>query len=499
MRSHEPLLRVEHIFKTFGVTHALRDVSLKLEKGQVLGLVGENGSGKSTLASIIARIQTQDKGEMFFDGASYNPRSAIEANALGICMILQEKGTLDHLSVARNIFIGKEQQFSKWGLLNNKEMIRSAQKALEKAGVENIQADVPLKKLGFEDRKLIELARAVYSDPQVLIVDETTTALSKRGRDVLYAIIANMRSSGKSVIFISHDIDEMIHTCDEIVVLRDGVYIDSLQKEQFGVSRIKSLMVGREIAENYYRTDQETAKGGDNALVVDHLNVGAIRDVSLTLLRGEILGIAGLTDCGMHDLGKAAFGAQHPRSGTVKAADRSEITNPQKAMRYKIAYISKDRDQEALIVNASITDNICLPSYTKLKHNRLIFPMREKQFVSTWAGQLNIKMRDRSQFVMELSGGNKQKVALAKWLGFGADTFILDCPTRGIDVGVKATIYQLMMQLRAMGKSILLISEELTEVIGMSDRVITIKNGVVSGEFTREHGLTENDLIERII
>lgn len=499
MQSTEPLLRVEHLYKTFGVTKALNDVSLELRKGQVLGLMGENGSGKSTLASIIARIQAPDKGDIFFDGAPYRPRSAVEANALGVCMILQEKGTFDHLSVARNIFIGKEKAFSRWGLLDNGEMARRAQEALGKAGVESIQADSPLKKLGFEDRKLVELARAVYSDPKVLIVDETTTALSKRGRDVLYAIIARMRSEGRSVLFISHDIDEMMQTCDEIAVLRDGLYIDSLGKEKFEPSLIKSLMVGREVAGGYYRTDKAASRGVEVALAIEHLDAGALHDVSLSLGRGEIVGVAGLTDCGMHDLGKAAFGALRLRSGAVRTGDGRPIRDPKSAMRAKIAYISKDRDQEALMVAASIADNVCLPSYPKLRQGCFVLPAREKAFVSEWSGRLNVKMRDSSQYVMELSGGNKQKVALAKWLGFGADVFILDCPTRGIDVGVKATIYQLMMRLRSEGKSILLISEELTEVIGMSDRVVVLKDGAVSGEFSRDEGLSENDLIERII
>jgi ribose transport system ATP-binding protein len=499
MGDSAPLLRVECLFKSFGITKALQNVSLELNRGQVLGLMGENGSGKSTLASIIVCIVRQDSGQMFFKGLPYCPRNTVEANKMGVCMIMQEKGTFDHLNVAQNIFIGKEDEFCTGGLLNNKRMYASANEALANVGIDTIPADKPIGKLGFEDRKLVELARAFYSHPDVLIIDETTTALSKRGREILFTIIRTMQTEGKGIIFISHDIDEMMLTCDKIAILRDGNYIDSLSRDQFDTAVIKNLMVGREIAGNYYRTDMAASRNRDEALSVQGICTDVLSEMSFSLYKGEILGVAGLTDCGIHDLGKAIFGALPLKTGTIRTGAGAIVANPQKAMKEKIAYISKDRDQEALMVTANITDNICLPSYFKLKTGSFVLPFKEKNFVSEWSSRLNIKMRDRLQYVRELSGGNKQKVALAKWLGFGADIFVLDCPTRGIDVGVKATIYQLMMDLRSQGKSIILISEELTEIIGMSDRIITIKNGMVSGEFLRDNKITENNLIEHII
>lgn len=499
MNDKTDLLRVEKMNKSFGVTRALRDVSIRLEYGQILGLIGENGSGKSTLSSIVARMQLEDSGEMFFEGQPYHPKTAVEANRCGICMILQEKGTFELMSVARNIFIGKEDMFQRMGLLNNKKMVAAARDALASIHADYIKADALLSELSFEDRKLVELARAMYTSPKVLIVDETTTALSKAGREILYQMMNNMKAEGKSVIFITHDIDEMIEVCDKISVLRDGVYVGSLEKEEFEASKIKKMMVGRDVAENFYRSDLCSSTDETTVLSVNGVSGQTLRNVQIDMKKGEILGIGGLTDSGMHELGKVAFGAVTPDSGNVKSLSGTVIDSPKKAMRERIAYISKDRDQESLMITASIKDNINLPSYEQMKAGVLISPAKEKSFACKWADTLSVKMQDVGQYVMELSGGNKQKVALAKWLGFGADIFILDCPTRGIDIGVKENIYHLMMELRGQGKSILLISEELTEVIGMSDRVVTLKDGSVSGEFTREENLSEGRLIEYII
>ena len=501
MGEQYPLLRIENTSKSFGITKALKSVSLEIKKGQILGLLGENGSGKSTLASIISSIYYPNSGRMFFKGKPYNPKSSIEANDAGICMLMQEKGTFDHLSVAQNIFIGKERLFSKFGLLNTRAMNNSARTALEAIGITHIDPETIVSSLGFEDRKMIELARAVNSSPSLLIVDETTTAIGKRGRDILFSIIRKMRDEGNSVIFISHDLEEMMDTCDDIFILRDGVHIDTLSKNDFNVELLKKLMVGRELTGAYYRDDEALSKkeNGENALIVDNLSAGVLDGISFSLKKGEILGIAGLADCGIHDLGKAVFGAISIKSGEVKTAEGNHIADPRNAMKSKLAYISKDRDQESLMISASISENICLASYHKLKKGFLVSPKKEKGFVKKWSETLSVKMRDSEQYVTELSGGNKQKVVLAKWLGFGADIFILDCPTRGIDVGVKANIYQLMMHLKSEGKSILLISEELTELIGMADRVLTIKDGKKSNEFFRENNITENDLIEFII
>jgi ribose transport system ATP-binding protein len=308
-----------------------------------------------------------------------------------------------------------------------------------------------------------------------------------------------MKSKGKGVIFISHDLDEIMEICDTVTILRDGVYIDTIEKEQFEPGELRRKMVGREVSANYYRTDMESCKNEEIVLSMENVTCKNLQDISFQLHRGEIIGFGGLGDGGMHILGNVAFGLTKTDIGAVKAGDGTEITSPKDAMKKKIAYISKNRDQETLMVACSIRDNICLASYDKIKKGPFIFKKDELAFVQEYSRDLEIKMQNEEQYVMELSGGNKQKVALAKWLGFGADIFIFDCPTRGIDIGVKSNIYQLMIALKNQGKSIIMISEELAEIIGMSDRVIILKEGKISGEFRREEQLTETGLIDYMV
>ena len=493
------ILTAENMTKSFGITRALKGVPLQLRSGEVLGLIGENGSGKSTLTSIIAGIQPADAGEITLNGAPYSAENSVEACQKGICMILQEKATFDNLSVAQNIFVGDEKRFEKLGILDIKRMNQEAENILESIGITGLDVKKKIAVCSFEEGKLVELARAAATDPQILIVDETITALSQNGRDILYQMMEKMKREDKSIIFISHDIDEMMEKCDRLTVLRDGDYVDTIEKGEFSPTKIKKLMVGREISDNYYREDSECSYDKEVVLKLEQVSTENLHDINLELHRGEILGFSGLADSGMHDIGKAAFGAIHLSGGKVIDKDGETVKNPRMAMNKKIAYIGKNRDQESLFISSPIKDNISVASLEKLSKNTFISPGKEKEFVLEWAEKLEVKMQDINQYVMELSGGNKQKVALAKWLGFGADIFILDCPTRGIDIGVKASIYRLMENLKEQGKSILLISEEMPEVIGMSDRIIVLKDGVQSGEFERSETLSEHVLINCMV
>lgn len=499
MESEKYLLTVENMSKSFGITRALKGVHLELRSGEVLGLIGENGSGKSTLTSIIAGIQPADSGTIHFHGEPYSVKNSVEANAKGICMILQEKATFDNLSVAHNVFVGNEKRFTKCGILDNKKIFQEAEEILHKIGVHDLDVKDKIGNRNFEEGKLVELARAANLNPQILIVDETTTALSQNGRDILYSMMEKIKKEGNSVIFISHDIDEMMDKCDRLTILRDGDYIGTLEKHEYSPEKIKSLMVGRTITGSYYREDMVATYDDEVVLKVDNITTANLKNVSFELHKGEILGFGGLADSGMHDVGKAAFGAVPIKNGSVVDGKGEKITSPSGAMKKKIAYIGKNRDQESLFVNSPIRDNVAVPSYDKLSKASFIAPSAERKFVEEWTTKLDVKMQNIDQYISELSGGNKQKVAIAKWLGFGADIFVLDCPTRGIDIGVKASIYQLLTDLKKQGKSIILISEELPEVIGMSDRIIVLKNGQNSGEFRREEELTENKLINYMV
>lgn len=497
----EAILQVNGIYKSFGVVKALKDVSISFLPGEIHGLIGENGSGKSTLSSIISGIYSCNQGEMILDGKVYKPTSIMDGERHGICMIVQEMGTIGGITVAANVFAGKEELFSRLGIVNPKAMNRAAQEALDKIGASYIKAENKIDEESFENRKIVEIARAMFNDVKVLIIDETTTALSQKGRELIYQIMDKLKNENKVVIFISHDLDELTEHCNTVTVLRDGVYIKTLHGEEIQPDVMRQLMIGREVQDNYYRDDYDDYRGGEDVITVENVcTEGGLHNVSFSLKKGEILGIGGLTDSGMHDLGRAVFGLEKCEKGSIYLSDLGEkITSPGKAIKHKIGYVSKNRDKESILNQSNIMDNICLPSYDKIKKGVYIAPKEERSLAQKESDVLKIKMSSLKQLCGQLSGGNKQKVALAKWLGNDSDILILDCPTRGIDVGVKAAIYKLMDDYRKEGKSILMISEELPELIGMSDRILILKDGMISKEFDRSRDLTESEAIKYMI
>lgn len=495
------LLEVQDIHKNFGNVQALKGVSIAFMPGEVHGLIGENGSGKSTLSSVISGIYKESEGKMFLEGRPYAPESILDGEKNGIRMIVQEMGTISGITVAANIFAGKENLFSKCGIVNKGAMIKAAEEALCRIGVSDIKAGGKIDEESFENRKIVEIARAMYQEIKVLIIDETTTALSQRGRELIYGLMAQLKKEGKAVIFISHDLDELTLHCDTVTVLRDGAYIATLPKEEIAPDKMRQLMVGRQIQDDYYRGDYETEIAGEAVLEADGLTLkDRLENITFQLKKGEILGIGGLTDSGMHELGKVVFGIEKPDSGKVRYCQSGkEIRNPVQAIHYKMGYVSKNRDKESVLNQSNILDNICLPSYDKIKNGIYISPKSEKALAQKESDRLKIKMSSLRQLCGQLSGGNKQKVALAKWLGNDSDILIMDCPTRGIDVGVKAAIYKMMDDYRKGGKSILMISEELPELIGMSDRILVLKDGKLVQEFKREQKLSEADIIKHMI
>lgn len=494
-----PILRCEHIYKSFDATKAVVDVTLEIYPGEVRGLIGENGSGKSTLASIIAGIWPYDQGEMFFHGKPYLPAGMISAQQAGVSMIVQEIGTISNITVAANIFVGKEKLFTKGFFLNIKKMNLAAKKALENIGASHIDPAEQITKYSLEDRKLVELARAMYDEPDLFIVDETTTTLSQHGRDIVYKIMRDLSAKGKSVIFISHDLDELMLVTDSVTILRDGQYVTTLSKEEMSVPVMRLNMVGRDIEDNYYRADYDGSHGEEVVLQAKHITNGILTNFSFDLHKGEILGIGGLSDCGMHQLGRAVFGADQLVTGSVELKSGVTIKNSMVATRNGLAYVSKNRDFEGLILLDSVKNNISLPSLKDITKNGYISKKTEDDLVQEQISSMSIKCEGPDQLVMNLSGGNKQKVVFGKWMAKDVDIFILDCPTRGVDVGVKVAMYQLMYDLKKKGKSIIMISEELTELIGMSDRLLILKDGKLSGSFERSVDLKESDIIHFMI
>ena len=500
--SQDILIECRHLHKSFGPTHALNDVSFCLRRGEVAGLIGENGSGKSTLTSIFAGVQPADSGELYYAGIPFQPANMLQAQEKGVAMIVQEAATLPGVNVAENVFVGNLQKFTRLGMVNHKKMNQEAEIIMEKTGISGIRADMPTAALNFEDRKIVEIARAMYLDPDVLIIDETTTALAQKGRAIIYELIERMKMENKGVIFISHDLEELKTVCNTVTVLRDGVLIKRLDGEEITIDNMRRLMVGREMNQEYYRSDWDGSFEEEVVLDVSHVTSGDgyLQDISFQLHKGEILGIGGLANSGMHEIGRIMFGIDPAAYGKVTYVQSGErITSPSRAIHSGIGYVSKNRDTESIILEASLRDNVVLASLGRLSHFGFISEKSERQLSEAQIRSLRIKCTNYKQFCSEFSGGNKQKVAYAKWLAAGSDIIIMDCPTRGIDIGVKVSMYQLMYELKKEGKSIVMISEELPELLGMSDRILIMKDGGIVKEFQRSPEVTDSVVIHYMI
>lgn len=497
----EVMLEIRNVCKTFGITKAVQNVSFNVNKGEIHALIGENGSGKSTLTNMLNGIYTIDSGKFILDGKEIHPRNQVEANNEGVSIIMQEQGTVPGLTVAENIFFGHESQFMHFGVKDANAMNRKGNELMEKYGFGRIKASHVIDDYNFEDRKIVEIVKATHFGPKVGVIDETTTALSQEGRDELYKVMNDLRAAGNAVIFISHDLSEVLERADRVTVLRDGVYIGTVKSSETTVNDLRRMMVGREVSGNYYRVDYDGTVSDEVVLSVKDVSVpGIINDISFELHKGEILGFGGLSESGMHEVGKAVFGSSFDRTGEVKLPDGTEIDDIPTAIAHSIAYTSKNRDDESVVLNQSIGENICLPSLDRLKSfGPFLSDKKKKAFSNQYAEQMAVKMVNVNQFVSDLSGGNKQKVVLARWIGRDSDILVLDSPTRGIDIGVKQAIYQLMDRMRKSGKSIIMISEELMELIGMCDRIIIMKDGRINGEIKRSRNLNENSLIEMMI
>ena len=385
------LLSARGLEKRFGLTAALKGVDIEIRRGKITGLIGENGSGKSTFSSVIAGLYKPTGGSISFSGKPWTPADAYDAQKKGVSMVVQEMGTIPGIRVADNLFLGHEKEFAKSGIVRKRQMYAEAAKALEAVGVTGIDPGELTAALGPESRKLIEIARAVHNRPELLIIDETTTALSQTGRDILYAVIRKLCSQNKGVIFISHDIDELMSVCDSLVILRDGEFIASLEKSDFEPEHIKELMVGRKLNGTYYRSDTCRSGAEETALHAEHVYLGTVlTDVSLSLHKGEILGIGGLSESGMHELGRVLFGIEKPLLGSVTAGSAC-IDSVSAAIKNRIGYVSKNRDLESLITSASIVDNMVLASYRILARYGIITNLRQNRFCDRQGEALHVK------------------------------------------------------------------------------------------------------------
>lgn len=498
----EAVFEIRGLNKHFGPTHANKNINFTLERGEIRGLIGENGSGKSTLISQIAGIYPPDSGEMRIGGEAYHPNSPVDAYHHKISMVLQELGVVGSLPVGVNVFLGRTSQFTKNGIVNLKAMNRAAAAEFEKW-------DLPMPPLNstpgsmlIETRKMIELVRALSVDPNILLLDEITQSLSLNNRQKLYGLLQKLKSMGRSVVVITHDVEELIEITDTITVLRDGEVAGNVISAETSPEEIKRMMVGRDISGDYYRADREAKYEDEVVLSVENLSVaGELEDISFEVHAGEILGFCGLSDSGIHSVGKAVFGLSKISSGSATLTGQNvKITSPMQALKHNVGYVPKDRDAEALMTGASIRENFTLPSLDELAGPvGYISPRALKKLANDMVEKLSVKCTSISQSVGSLSGGNKQKINLGRWLAKDLKLLILDCPTRGVDVGVKAYIYALMKQAKEEKIATLLISDELTEVIGMADRLIVMKDGRMTRVIHRDGEFTEQAIIEVMI
>lgn len=495
----EDRIRIQGITKTFGYTVANNKVNLSIKPGTVHGLAGENGSGKSTLASIICGMQKADSGKMYKDGKEFSPASPIKANDEHIAMVVQELGIIGKLPPAINMFLGKTDRFTKGGVVNVKKIQEAAKEQFEKWELPMIPLAGTTEKLSVEERKILELARALTSDPDFLVLDEISQALSHDNREVLYKFIKKFKSQGKSILMITHDLEEMIEICDTISVLRDGAVINTKLTEEYTLPMLQKEMIGREVSGSYYREDQKEDYQDEIVLKVTELSYkDAIKNINFELHKGEILGICGLSDAGIHSVGKVLFGLEHGFTGTITDVKSGiEIRAPQDVLKVGGAYLSKDRDSDGLMLNATIGQNLAVPNVKSLSgFMGFLNPKKVSSLSQKAADDFEVKCESVNSTMSQLSGGNKQKVNLSRWLVQDLRFIILDCPTRGVDIGVKAYIYNVLKKAKEEGMGIVMISDELSEAMGMADRILVMREHEQSGILGREKDFDDEKMAE---
>ena len=470
---HNSRLLMRSVHKRFGATLALRDVNLDAIAGEVLGLVGENGAGKSTLMKILSGAIRPDAGQIWLDGSPFVPVSPMHARRAGVAMIYQELSLAPHLSVEENIVLGIEPVLGP--LVRRREMRRLAQHAMEQAGLSGLSPAVPVRELSLAQQQLVEIARALATQCRVLALDEPTSSLGASDIRRLFDLIRRLKQQGIAIIYISHFLEEISAIGDRYLVLRDGMSVANGVIADATHDQLVALMVGRDVSELYPRSPRTP---GELALRVEGLSGRARpRDAALELRRGEVMGIAGLMGAGRTELLRAIFGLDAVSTGAIRLGTFQGASSPASRWRQGAGFVSENRKAEGLALRLSIADNLTLPRLQSLGIGRLVMPWRQASASRPWIEQLSIRCRSPQQAVAMLSGGNQQKVALARLLHADVDVLLLDEPTRGIDVGSKAQIYRLIDQLARNGCAILIVSSYLPELLGVCDRIAVMCRG----------------------
>jgi rhamnose transport system ATP-binding protein len=482
-------LELRDVAKAFGPVLALRSGSIRVEGGSIHALVGENGAGKSTLVKIIAGVHRRDAGQLLLDGEEVDFSSTAESKAAGVAVIYQEPTLFPDLSVTENIFMGR-QPLGSGRRIDRARMYAEAEGLFQRLGV-RIDPRRPSRGLSIADQQIIEIAKAISLDARVLVMDEPTAALSGVEVERLFAVARSLRDEGRALIFISHRFDEVFALCDMVTVMRDGEYIATKTVAETNVDEMVSLMVGREVGELFPKTP---APVGEPVLEVEGLTrAGVFHDVSFTVRAGEIVGLAGLVGAGRSEIARAVFGVDHYDSGSVRLGGRPVAPhNPRAAIRSGMAFIPEDRRKQGLVTDASVARNVAGVIRGGLAKGGILTQRAESRAAGPWAGRLEVKTSALDATAVTMSGGNQQKVVIAKWLATDPTLLIIDEPTRGIDVGTKAEVHRLLSELAGQGLAILMISSELPEVLGMADRVLVVCEGRLTADIARDEATPEN-------
>ncbi|SHO57364.1 ribose ABC transporter ATP-binding protein RbsA [Vibrio quintilis] len=484
----QPILALHQIDKAFPGVKALDQAGLSVYPGRVMALMGENGAGKSTLMKVLTGIYTKDAGEITYQGEVTDFKGPKDSQEAGISIIHQELNLIPELTIAENIFLGRERT-NAFGRILWPQMYADADKLLKRLNVRHSSKTL-LGDLSLGEQQMVEIAKALSFDSKVIIMDEPTDALTDTETESLFSVIRELRSQGCGIVYISHRLKEIFEVCDDVTVLRDGKFIGQKMVSELDEDQLIEMMVGRKLDEQYPRVD---VTAGEISLEVIGLTGSGVRDVSFQLHKGEILGVSGLMGAGRTELMKVIYGALPSEKGVINLEGKTiNPVSPQDGLANGIAYISEDRKGDGLVLGLSVKENMSLCALNQLSQGWQIRHQDEKTAVEDFIRLFNIKTPTKEQIIGNLSGGNQQKVAIAKGLMTRPKVLILDEPTRGVDVGAKKEIYQLINKFKSEGMSIILVSSEMPEVLGMSDRILVMHEGRISGTFDAKDANQEN-------
>lgn len=473
-----PILKMTKIVKEFPGVKALDGVNLELYEGTVMALMGENGAGKSTLMKILSGVYKKDGGKIFYKGIEEDIKGPKDATEKGIAIIHQELNLLPDLSIGENIFLGREPK--KGFRIDFTKLHEESDKLLKKLNV-NTSSKELVKSLSIGQQQMIEIAKALSLDAKIIIMDEPTDALTDKETESLFKVINELKEEGKSIVYISHRLKEIFEICDSITVLRDGKYVGEEKIENLDEDKMIEMMVGRKLTDQFPRLD---VKMGETILKVENLNNEYVKNIKFEVKAGEILGISGLMGAGRTELAKTIYGHIRKTSGNIIVkGQRVEAKSCKDGLKHRIAYVSEDRKGDGLILDLSVKENMTISSLDRISSLFKINKKQEDERVKSYIERIRIKTPSQDQLIRNLSGGNQQKIAIAKALMTHPDVLILDEPTRGVDVGAKKEIYDLINEFKSQGKAVIMISSEMPEILGLSDRILVLSHGMITGEF----------------